>query len=512
MIYKIYSKEEKMEKICIFDTTLRDGEQSPGASMEIRQKMEIAKQLSRLGVDVIEAGFPMASEGDFEAVRLIAQEVEGPIICGLARAVPSDITRAWDALKDAAHPRIHTFISSSDIQIKHQLRKTREEVIIIAKDMVSKAKEYTADIEFSPMDATRTAPEFLYELLESVIEAGATTLNIPDTVGYAIPNEFGQLIANIKKNVRGIDTVVISVHCHNDLGLSTANSLSAVVNGCRQVECTINGIGERAGNAALEEVVMAVNTRRDLFNVTCGIDTTQIHKISRLVSRTTGMIVQPNKAIVGVNAFAHESGIHQDALLKEKTTFEIMTPESIGLKETRIVLGKLSGRHAVKVRLQEMGYELNDEELNRAFITFKKMADKKREITDSDLEAIVSDELQTIKETYQLEKVQIVCGTPGITPVATVSLKNQDGEIIENTASGDGPIDAIGKAIEAMVGVSLKLVDFSVQSVGRGKDAAGEVNIHLESREQLFSGRGTDTDIVVASAKAFVHAANKMIG
>ncbi|MEK7275399.1 MAG: 2-isopropylmalate synthase [Candidatus Desantisbacteria bacterium] len=500
------------QKVFIFDTTLRDGEQSPGASMEIRQKIEIARQLSKLGVDVIEAGFPMTSEGDFEAVRLIAREVEGPIICGLARAVPDDITRAWEALKDAARPRIHTFISSSDIQIKHQLRKTREEVIVIAKDMVSKAKEYTADIEFSPMDATRTDPEFLYELLEAVIEAGATTLNIPDTVGYAIPQEFGQLIASIKKNVRGIDTVVISVHCHNDLGLSTANSLSAIANGCRQVECTINGIGERAGNAALEEVVMAINTRSDLFGCTTGIDTTQIHKISRLVSRATSMIVQPNKAIVGANAFAHESGIHQDGMLKEKTTFEIMTPESIGLKESRLVLGKLSGRHAFKARLQEIGYDLNDEELNRAFITFKRMADKKREITDSDLEALVSDELQTIKEIYRLEKVQIICGTPGITPVATVSIKNQENKIIENTASGDGPIDAIGKAIEAIVGIPLKLVDFSVQAVGGGKDAAGEVNIHLESGEHLFSGRGTDTDIVVASAKAFVHAANKMIG
>lgn len=497
-----------MEKIVIFDTTLRDGEQSPGASMEIRQKLEIARQLTRLGVDVIEAGFPMTSGGDFEAVRLIAREVEGPIICGLARAVANDIDRAWEALKNAARPRIHTFISTSDIQIKHQLKKTQAEVLQIAKEMVSKAKGYTADVEFSPMDATRTASEFLYEILEAVIEAGATTLNIPDTVGCSIPDEFGRLIADIKKNVRGIDTVVISVHCHNDLGLSTANSLAAIQNGCRQVECTINGIGERAGNAALEEVVMAINTRKDLFGLTTGIDTTQIHKISRLVSRTTGMIVQPNKAIVGVNAFAHESGIHQDGMLKEKTTFEIMTPESIGLKESRLVLGKLSGRHAFKARLQEMGYELNDEELNRAFIIFKGMADKKREITDSDLEALVSDELQTIKETYRLEKVQIVCGTPGITPVATVSLKNQAGEIIENTESGDGPIDAIGKAIETIVGIPLKLVEFSVQAVSGGKDAVGEANIRLESDGRLFSGRGIDTDIVVAAAKAYVHAIN----
>ncbi|MFH1898657.1 MAG: 2-isopropylmalate synthase [Candidatus Desantisbacteria bacterium] len=502
-----------MEKIFIFDTTLRDGEQSPGASLEIRQKLEIAKQLAKLGVDIIEAGFPITSEGDFEAVRLIAQEVEGPIICGLARAVPADIDRVAEAVKYAKRPRIHVFLATSEIHRKYKLNKAKEEIIRLAVEGVKQAKGYIEDIEFSPEDASRTEPEFLYAVIEAVINAGATTVNIPDTVGYSIPKEYGNLIRNIIANVPNISKAVLSVHCHNDLGLATANSLAAIAAGARQVECTINGIGERAGNAAMEEIVMAINTRKDLFGVTCGIDTTQIHKISRLVSRATGMIVQPNKAIVGANAFAHEAGIHQDGVLKEKTTYEIMTPESIGLKENKLVLGKLSGRHAFKVRLQDMGYELNEDELNRAFIMFKAMADKKREITDSDLEALVSDELQkNIKETYQLERVQIICGTPGITPVATVAIKNQTDEIIEKTADGDGPIDAIGKAIGAIVDISLKLVDYSVQAVSGGNDAVGEVNIRLESDGRLFAGRGIDTDIVVASAKAYVNAVNKMIG
>ncbi|MFH1096194.1 MAG: 2-isopropylmalate synthase [Candidatus Desantisbacteria bacterium] len=502
-----------MEKIFIFDTTLRDGEQSPGASLEIRQKLEIAKQLAKLGVDIIEAGFPITSEGDFEAVRLIAQEVEGPIICGLARAVPADIDLAAEAVNYAKRPRIHVFLATSEIHRKYKLNKAKEEIIRLAVEGVKQAKGYIEDIEFSPEDASRTEPEFLYAVIEAVINAGATTVNIPDTVGYSIPKEYGNLIRNIIANVPNISKAVLSVHCHNDLGLATANSLAAIAAGARQVECTINGIGERAGNAAMEEIVMAINTRKDLFGVTCGIDTTQIHKISRLVSRATGMIVQPNKAIVGANAFAHEAGIHQDGVLKEKTTYEIMTPESIGLKENKLVLGKLSGRHAFKVRLQDMGYELNEDELNRAFIMFKAMADKKREITDSDLEALVSDELQkNIKETYQLERVQIICGTPGITPVATVAIKNQTDEIIEKTADGDGPIDAIGKAIGAIVDISLKLVDYSVQAVSGGNDAVGEVNIRLESDGRLFAGRGIDTDIVVASAKAYVNAVNKMIG
>lgn len=500
-----------MERIFIFDTTLRDGEQSPGASLEVSQKIKIAKQLAKLGVDIIEAGFPITSDGDFEAVRLIAQEVEGPIICGLARALPEDINRAAEAVKYAKRPRIHVFLATSEIHRKYKLNKAKEEIIRLAVEGVKHAKGYIEDIEFSPEDASRTEPDFLYAVIEAIINAGATTVNIPDTVGYAIPEEFGSLIRNIIANVPNISKAVLSVHCHNDLGLATANSLAAIAAGARQVECTINGIGERAGNAAMEEIVMAINTRKDLFGFTTGIDTTQIHKISRLVSYSTGMVVQPNKAIIGANAFAHEAGIHQDGVLKEKTTYEIMTPESIGLKENRLVLGKLSGRHAFTVRLQDMGYELNEDELNRAFISFKAMADKKREITDSDIEAIVSDELQTIGETYKLEKVQIICGTPGITPVATVAIKNQTGEIIEKTADGDGPIDAIGKAIGAIVGISLKLVNFSVQSVSGGTDAVGEINIRLEADGRLFAGRGIDTDIVVASAKAYVNAVNKMI-
>jgi 2-isopropylmalate synthase len=500
-----------MDKIIIFDTTLRDGEQSPGASLEIREKLEIARQLARLGVDVIEAGFPIASEGDFNAVKLIAQEIDGPVICGLARAVPEDIDKAWAALKYASRARIHTFISTSDIQIKHQLRKTRKEVLEIVKSMVSKAKEYTEDVEFSPMDATRTEIEYLYEVLEVAIKAGATTLNIPDTVGYAIPEMFGELIKNIINNVRGIENTVISVHCHNDLGLATANSLAAIRNGCRQIECTLNGIGERAGNTALEEVVMAINVRKDLFGVRTDIDTTQIYKTSRLVSRATGMAIQPNKAIVGANAFAHASGIHQNGILKERTTYEIMTPESIGLTESKIVLGKLSGRHAFKKKLIQLGYDLSKEELNRAFIIFKNIADKKKEITEEDIEAIVSGELQTVKEIYRLEKVQILCGTPGITPVATVTIRTETGEVIERTESGDGPIDAIGRAIENIVNVPLKLVEFYVQAVSSGKDAVGEVNVHLESNGKIFIGRGADTDIVVASAKAYIQAINKMM-
>lgn len=505
-----------MEKIYIFDTTLRDGEQSPGASLDIKEKLEIAGQLAKLGVDIIEAGFPMSSPGDFEAVRLIAQTIEGPTICGLARARKGDIDRTWEAIAFAKKPRIHTFISASDVQIEHQLHKTRKEVLEIAREMVALAKGYTDDVEFSPMDATRAEVEYLYEMIEAVISTGATTINIPDTVGYAIPEEFGNLIGSIKKNVRGIDKVIISVHCHNDLGLSTANSLAAIKNGCRQVECTINGIGERAGNAALEEIVMAINTRKDLFGFATGIDTTQIHKTSRLVSRTTGIVIQPNKAIVGANAFAHESGIHQDGFLKERTTYEIMTPQSIGLTSSKLVLGKHSGRHAFKNRLEELGYKLDEKKIEQAFEIFKKTADKKKEITDSELETIISDEIQVVEEQYVLDSLEVVCGNK-ITPKAKLKLRTaargatSKGELLEAEAQGSGPVDAVYEAIDKIVQIPGKLVEFSVQAITGGIDAMGEVSIRMESGGKTFTGRGADTDIIVASAKAYLNAINRLM-
>jgi len=498
-----------VDKIYIFDTTLRDGEQSPGASLDIKEKVEIARQLAKLGVDIIEAGFPISSPGDFEAVRLIAQTIEGPTICALARARKEDITKAWEAICGAKKPRIHTFISASNIQIKYQLHKTQEEVLEIAKDMVALAKSYTSDIEFSPMDATRAEVEYLYQLIEAAISAGATTINIPDTVGYAMPEEFGNLIKNIIANVPNSSEAIFSIHCHNDLGLATANSLAAIQAGARQVECTLNGIGERAGNASLEEIVMSIKTRQDLFGVKTDVETTQIHKTSRMVSNYTGMVIQPNKAIVGANAFAHESGIHQDGFLKERTTYEIMTPQSIGLKSSRIVLGKLSGRHAFKNRLEELGYELNEKEFEKAFEIFKKTADKKKEITDSDIEAIVSDEVKVVKEFYQLDSVEVVCGNK-VTPSANIRLVTAEGEILEAQATGSGPVDAVYEAIDKIVKIRSKLVEFSIQALTGGIDAMGEVTIRIESDKRIFTGRGADTDIIVASAKAYINAINRL--
>jgi len=386
----------EMDKVIIFDTTLRDGEQAAGGSLNLNEKLEIARQLEKLGVDVIEAGFPISSPGDFESVKLIAQEVRGSIICGLARANPNDVDRAWEAVKGAVHPRIHVFVSSSDIHLMHGMKKTREEILQLARGMVARAKNYTDDIEFSPMDASRTEPDYLYQILQAAIEAGATTLNIPDTVGYSIPEEFGKLIDGIFQNVPGIDKTIISVHCHDDLGLSVANSLEAVRRGVRQVECTINGIGERAGNASLEEIVMAIKTRSDLFNLNTNIDTRQIYKTSRMVSELTGFSVQPNKAIVGANAFRHESGIHQDGVIKMPITFEIIDPKTVGIPASSLVLGKLSGRHALRERLAELGYSLEDEDFSRVFRSFKELADKKKEVTDRDVESLVAEEQRTV--------------------------------------------------------------------------------------------------------------------
>jgi len=394
-----------MDKVIIFDTTLRDGEQAAGGTLNIQEKLQIARQLEKLGVDIIEAGFPISSPGDFEAVKLIAKEVRTPVICALARAHPHDIDRAWEAVREAEHPRIHVFLSASDIHLLHQLKKSREEILQTSHDMVVRAKKNTDDIEFSPMDASRTEPEYIYQILKAVIDAGATTVNIPDTVGYAIPDEFGHLIGGIFQNVPNIKQAIVSIHCHNDLGLAVANSLEAVKQGARQVECTINGIGERAGNASLEEIVMAVKTHKDFFNLTTDINTVQIYKTSRLVSELTGFTIQPNKAIVGANAFRHESGIHQDGVIKMPITYEIMDPRTVGIPASSLVLGKLSGRHAFKERLAELGYSLNEKDLSRAFTAFKELADKKKNVTDRDIESLVAEEQRTVSEAYHLDRI-----------------------------------------------------------------------------------------------------------
>jgi len=517
------STQPSQDRILIFDTTLRDGEQSPGATLNVDEKLTIARQLARLGVDIIEAGFPFASAGDFEAVNKIAQAVgteDGPVICGLARATKPDIEAAAKALAPAAKGRIHTFIATSDIHMQYKLRKTRSEVLAIASEMVAYAKSFTDDVEFSPEDAGRSDPDFLYQVLEQAIAAGATTVNIPDTVGYLTPQEFGGLIRGIKENVPNIDQAIISVHGHNDLGLAVANFLEAVKNGARQLECTINGIGERAGNAALEELVMALHVRRSYYNPFLGrppesqapltnIDTRQIYKASRLVSNLTGMFVQPNKAIVGANAFAHESGIHQDGVLKNRLTYEIMDAQSIGLNDNQIVLGKHSGRNAFRTRLSELGHDLNEQELNRAFLRFKELADKKKSVTDWDIEAIVNDEVQQAPEHFHLELVQVSCGDHA-RPTATVTLRTPDGQELMDAAIGTGPVDAVYRAINRVVNIPNELIEFSVQSVTAGIDAMGEVTIRIRHEGRVFSGHAANTDIVVASTQAYVNALNRL--
>jgi 2-isopropylmalate synthase len=511
------------DRIIIFDTTLRDGEQSPGATLNVAEKLEIAHSLARLGVDVIEAGFAFASPGDFEAVQKVAAEVgteDGPIICSLARAIKADIKAAAEALKPAAKARIHTFISTSDIHLEYQLKKSRSEVLDIAQEMVTYAKSFMEDVEFSPMDAVRTEPAYLYQVLEAAIAAGATTVNIPDTVGYTTPSEFGALIKGIAENVPNIDRAIISVHGHNDLGLAVANFLEAVKNGARQLECTINGIGERAGNAALEELVMALHVRRQYFNPFLGrpetstapltnIDTKHIYKTSRLVSNRTGVIVQPNKAIVGANAFAHESGIHQDGVLKNKLTYEIMDAQSIGLTDNQIILGKHSGRNAFGTRLRELGFELSETDLNKAFVRFKEVADKKKEISDWDIEALVSDEIRQPPELFRLELIQVSCGDRS-SPTATITVRTPDGEELTDAATGTGPVDAIYKAINRVTNIPNELIEFSVQSVTAGIDAIGEVTIRLRHNDRIYSGRAANTDIIVASARAYIKALNRL--
>lgn len=515
----------------IFDTTLRDGEQSPGATMTSAEKLEVARALSRLGVDVIEAGFPAASPDDLEAVRRIAIEVGNPddgtrppVICGLARATRGDIEKAWEAVRHARRPRIHTFLATSEIHMQHKLKMTRLQVVERLREMVAYARSLCEDVEFSPEDAGRSDPEFLYQVLEEAIKAGATTLNIPDTVGYTLPEEFGALIAGIKANTPGIEKCTISVHCHNDLGLATANTLAGIRAGARQVEVTINGIGERAGNTALEEVVMAMHTRPNLLDLATGINTTQIARTSKLVSNYTGIVVQPNKAVVGANAFAHEAGIHQDGMLKHSQTYEIMRPETVGASVSKLVLGKHSGRHALKARLTSMGYFLNEAEMDKLFERFKSLADKKKIITDADLEALISDELYQPRELFTLEGLQVACGTMGM-PTASVRLRDPDGKQFVQACIGTGPVDATYKAIDAIVQAPNMLQEFVVHAVTEGIDALGEVTVRIQGAQpalvmdaqseldqpRTFGGYGADTDIVVASAKAYLSALNKML-
>ncbi|MDA8174559.1 MAG: 2-isopropylmalate synthase [Nitrospiraceae bacterium] len=501
-------KGSNLRHIRIFDTTLRDGEQSPGASMNVDEKVKLAKQLARLGVDVIEAGFAISSQGDFDAIRRVGAEVEGPIIASLARAKEPDIKRAWEALRDIPKKRIHTFHSTSDIHLKYQFRVDRKEALRRSVEMVKLAKSLVDDVEFSPMDATRTEPAYLAEVVEAVIEAGAGTVNIPDTVGYTIPAEFEKLIKYLVDNVPNIKRTVISVHCHNDLGLAVANSLAAVLAGAGQIECTINGIGERAGNCSLEEVVMALRTRKDLFGADTNIRTEEITRTSRLVTKITGISVQPNKAIVGANAFAHESGIHQDGLLKEKSTYEIIRPESIGLHSTKLVLGKHSGRHAFKSRLADLGFELAEGELEQAFENFKRLADQKKDIYEEDLEMLVSEGLSKAPEIYGLAGLSISSGM-GQKPSATVRLSMENKEV-EETATGDGPVDAAYRAIAHITGTKSSLNRYEVKGITGGTDALGEVTVILEEDGRVVRGHGADTDIITASAKAYVNALNKM--
>jgi 2-isopropylmalate synthase len=498
-----------MERVIIFDTTLRDGEQSPGAAMNTAEKVRIAHQLERLGVDVIEAGFPISSPGDFEGVAAVAKALRRPQVAALARCNKADIDRAWEALKEAASPRIHVFLATSDIHLKHKLRKTREEVVELAGEMVAYAHRHTPSVEFSAEDASRSELAFLATVVERAIEAGATTINVPDTVGYALPGEYAEMICYLKEHVPNIERATLSVHCHNDLGLAVANSLAAVRAGARQVECTVNGIGERAGNTSLEEIVMALTTRRETLGLETNIQTEQIYATSRLVSHVTGIMVQPNKAIVGANAFAHEAGIHQDGVLKERTTYEIMTPESIGIRKSSLVLGKHSGRHAFRERLVDLGYELSAEDLNRCFERFKELADKKKQIYDEDVEAIVADEVLRIPDKFKLSYLNVCTGTLTV-PTATVRIEvdGQAEEVVVGT--GVGPIDAAYNAIAQITGVRGKLLQFQVSAITGGMDAQGEVSLRLEEDGRIVTGQGADADIILAAAKAYVNALNRL--
>ncbi|HSO11699.1 MAG TPA: 2-isopropylmalate synthase [Anaerolineales bacterium] len=520
----------------IFDTTLRDGEQSPGATMTSAEKLEVARSLARMGVDIIEAGFPAASPDDLEAVRRIAVEVgrpatgeddaRVPVIAGLARANKSDIDKAWEGVKEAQKPRIHTFLATSSIHMKHKLKMDPEEVVQRVSEMVAYAKSLCDEVEFSPEDAGRSDPEFLYVVLGEAIKAGATTLNIPDTVGYTTPEEYYALIDGIIRNTPGMhDGITVSVHCHDDLGMATANALAGIRAGARQAEVTVNGIGERAGNTSMEEVVMSLKTRKPVYNLETGIDTTQFARVSKLVSNYTGIVVQPNKAIVGSNAFAHEAGIHQDGMLKHQTTYEIMRPEDVGVNQTQLVLGKHSGRHALRNRLAEMGHSLDEVELDKAFARFKELADRKKAITDVDLEALIADEFYRPRDVYFLDGMQVTCGTMGM-PTATIRLKGPDGKVHLHASMGSGPVDAAYKAIDAIVKTPNTLLEFNIHAITEGIDALGEVTVRIQAKDgeqktmdaqkeipysRVFGGHGADTDIIVASAKAYLNAINKLI-
>jgi len=502
-----------MDRVVVFDTTLRDGEQAPGFSMNTMEKLEMARQLARLNVDVIEAGFPISSEEDFEATCEVAKQVgtlEGaPIICGLSRVGLADIDRCWEAVKYARRPRIHTFVATSDIHLKYKLRKTRAEVLKAAVEAVRHARGYCENVEFSPEDASRSDFDYMCDVLEAVIDAGATTINIPDTVGYAIPREWGERIARIRECVKNSHKAVLSVHCHNDLGLAVANSLVAIMNGARQVECTVNGIGERAGNASLEEIAMTLRTRKDFFGIDTQIRTEEIFRSSRLLSHITGVHVQPNKAIVGENAFAHEAGIHQHGVLQHTLTYEIMRPQDIGRASNKLVLGKHSGRHALAARLKDLGYELSGSELDRAFKKFKDLADKKKEVYDEDLMALVTDEMAQVQETYTLEYLHVISGT-GIVPSATVRLK-KEGQVFQDSGVGDGPVDAALNAIDAITGLKGRLLDYSLRAATSGKDAVGEVSVKVDFDGTVVSGRGASTDVIEASARAYLNALNRLV-
>lgn len=496
-------------RIIIFDTTLRDGEQTPGVNLNLHEKLEIARQLEKLGVDVIEAGFPAASVGDFESVSAIAGTLQHSSVAALCRASAADIKRGYDAIKHAAHPRIHTFIATSPIHMHYKLRMEPSEVLSRAIDAVAFARELCADVEFSAEDASRSDREFLYRIIEAVVKAGATTVNIPDTVGYASPEEYGQLFRDIQKNVPHLGGIVLSTHCHDDLGMATANSLAAIRNGARQIECTINGLGERAGNAALEEIVMALSTRADLYGFSHGIETTGITRTSRMVSSYAGIDIPPNKSVVGNNAFRHESGIHQHGMLRERSTYEIMTPESVGLVKSGMVLGKLSGRHAFVERLRELGYVLTDVEIDEAFTKFKQLADRKKDVTDRDIEALIGHEVDEVPDMYELESFQLQSGNK-IKSIASVTLTYKGNEISE-AAVGDGPIDAAFNAVDRAVGCCVTLDAYGIKAVTEGKDALGEVTVRVSVNGRTYTGKGLSTDIIESSVRAYINAVNRAV-
>ena len=498
-----------MRRIKIFDTTLRDGEQAAGGALTLEEKIDIAQQLERLGVDCIEAGFPATSPGDFRAVETICGLVKNAQVAALSDAKLANIETTGNALKKAVAPRLHTVLSTSDIHLNYQLRITRQQALEMAVAAVKRAREIIPEVEFSAMDAARSDWDFLCRVFEATIDAGATVINIPDTLGYMQPPEFAELVKYVVENVPNIDKASVSVHCHNDLGMATALTLAAVNSGAEWVECTVNGVGERAGNASLEEVVMSLKTRWDYFQCETGIKTDQIWRTSRMVSSYMGFPVQPNKAIVGSNAFSHASGLHQDGMLKERSTYEIMTPESIGRSDSRIVISKHSGRNAFRDRLKKLGYELNDDEFMRAFRSFKEIADRKKEVTDADIEAVVADQTLTVEEAFKLEMVQVTCGDPAV-PTATVKVVTPDGQERQDAAIGDGPVDAVCRAVDRIVGIPNRLADYNVNAVGEGIDALGEVSVRVEAEEGSFIGRGTSTDIIVASGRAYLNALNKV--